>query len=68
MLLLILFFNKERIIDVIIRLTNFQPKSKVLIKRRLITFGITILIIVIIFTFDSFIEHWFGVSKEKIIE
>lgn len=68
MLFLILLFNKERIIDVIQRLTNFQAKSKVLIKRRLITFGITILIIVLIFVFDSFVEHWFGVSKEKIIE
>ncbi len=68
MLILILFFNKERIIDVIKRLTNFQVKSKVLIKRRLITFGITILIIVLIFTFDSFIEHLLGASKEKILE
>ncbi|MFT7085775.1 MAG: hypothetical protein ACJAV5_001497 [Vicingaceae bacterium] len=68
MLLLILLFNKERIIDVIKTLSNFQEKSQVLIKRRLITFGITILIIVLIFTFDSFIEHWLGASKEKIIE
>lgn len=68
MLLLILFFNKEMVIDAIKRLTDFQVKSKVQIKRRLITFGITILIIVLIFTFDSFIEHWLGASKEKIIE
>ncbi|WP_034059248.1 hypothetical protein [Lacinutrix jangbogonensis] len=68
MLILILFFNKERVIDAIKRLTNFQVKSKVLIKRRLITFGITILIIVLIFTFDSFIEHLLGASKEKILE
>jgi len=68
MLFLILFFNKDRVIDVIQRLTNFQPKSKVLIKRRLITFGITIVVIALIFTFDSFIEHWLGASKEKIIE
>ena len=68
MLILILFFNKGRIIDVIKKLTDFQVKSKVLIKRRLITFGITILIIVLIFIFDSFIEHLLGASKEKIIE
>ena len=68
MLILILFLNKERIIDAIKRLTNFQEKPKVLIKRRLITFGITILIIVLIFTFDSFIEQWLGASKEKILE
>lgn len=68
MLLLILFVNKERIIDVIKKLTDFQVKPKVQIKRRLITFGITILIILLIFTLDSFIEHWLGASKEKIIE
>ena len=67
LLLLILFFNKERIINVINTLTNFQEKSKVPVKRRLITFIITVLIIILIFTFDSFIELWFGVSKEKII-
>ncbi len=68
MLILILFFNKERIIDVIKRLTNFQAKPKVRIKRRLINFGITILIIVLIIAFDSFIEHWLGASKYKIID
>ena len=68
MLFLIIFFNQDRIIDVIHRLTSFQAKSKVPIKRRLLTFGITILIIVLIFTFDSLIEHWLGASKEKIIE
>jgi len=67
MLFLILFFNKERIIDVIKRLTDFKAKPNVLIKRRLLTFGITIIIIVLIFTFDSFIEHWLGASKEKIL-
>lgn len=68
MLLLILFVNKERIIDVIKKLTDFQVKPKVQIKKRLITFGITILIIVLIFTFDSLIELWLGASKEKIIK
>ena len=68
MLFLIIFFNQDKIIDVIHRLTSFQAKSKVPIKRRLLTFGITILIIVLIFTFDSLIEHWLGASKEKIIE
>ena len=68
MLLLILFVNKERIIDVIKKLTDFQVKPKVQIKKRLITFGITILIIVLIFIFDSLIELWLGASKEKIIK
>jgi hypothetical protein len=68
MLIIILFFNKERIIDVIKRLTDFQVKPEILIKRRLITFGITILMIVLIFTFDSFIEYLLGASKEKILK
>jgi len=68
MLLLILFVNKKRIIDVIKKLTDVQVKPKVQIKKRLITFGITILIIVLIFTFDSLIELWLGASKEKIIK
>jgi hypothetical protein len=68
MLMLILYFNKDTIQDVIKRLTNFQKTNKIHIKRRLITLGITILIIVLIFTLDSFIEHWLGASKEKIIE
>jgi hypothetical protein len=67
MLLLILFFNKERVIAAIQNLTNFKVKSKIPIKRKLITFGITILIIVLIFTFDYFIEYWLGASKEKVI-
>ena len=66
MLLLILFFNKEKIIDLIKVLTNFQAKPKVQIKRRLVTFGITMLIIILIFTFDAIIEHLLGASKEKI--
>jgi len=68
MLLLILFFNKERVISAIQKLTNSPIKSNVSIKRRLITFGITILVIILIFTFDSFLEQWLGASKEKIIE
>ena len=67
MLLLILFFNKERIVDVIKSLTNFQAKPKVPIKSRLITIGVTIIIIILIFSFDSFIEDWLGASQEKII-
>ena len=68
MLFLILFFNKEIVKDTVIKLTNFQSKTSVPIKKRLITFGITILFIVLIFSFDSFIEYWLGASKEKIIE
>ena len=68
MLFLILFFNGEIIKDIVIKLTNFQSKTSVPIKKRLITFGITILFIILIFSFDSFIEYWLGASKEKIIE
>jgi len=68
MLFLILFFNKEIVKDTITKLTNFPSKTSVPIKRRLITFGITILFIVLIFSFDSFIEHFLGASTEKIIE
>ena len=68
MLLLILFFNSKKIIAVYQELINFPTKSKMLLKRRLITFGITIIVIVLIFTFDTFLENWLGASKEKIIE
>jgi hypothetical protein len=68
MLLLVLFFNKEIIIGAYQRLIDSPKNSKVPLKRRLITIGITILVIVLIFTFDSFIELWLGASKEKIIE
>jgi hypothetical protein len=67
MLFLILFFNREIVKDTVIKLTNFQSKPSVSIKKRLITFGITILFIVLIFSFDSFIEYWLGASTEKII-
>ncbi|MDB9755871.1 hypothetical protein OAB20_06260, partial [Winogradskyella sp.] len=56
MLFLILFFNREIVKDTVIKLTNFQSKPSVSLKKRLITFGITILFIVLIFSFDSFIE------------
>ena len=68
MLFLILFFNREIVKDTVIKLTNFQSKPSVPLKKRLITFGITILFIVLIFSFDSFIEYWLGASTEKIIE
>jgi len=68
MLFLILFVNREIVKDTVIKLTNFQSKPRVSIKKRLITFGITILFIVLIFSFDSFIEYWLGASTEKIIE
>jgi hypothetical protein len=67
MLFLILFFNREIVKDTVIKLTNFQSKPSVSIKKRLITFGITILFIVLIFSFDSFIKYWLGASTEKII-
>jgi MFS superfamily sulfate permease-like transporter len=68
MLLLILFFNKEKIITVFQELTNFSEKPKVQLKRKILTLVITIIIIILIFSFDSFIEYWLGASKEKIIE
>jgi hypothetical protein len=67
MLMLILFFNKELISEAYQKIINSPINLKVPLKRKLITFGITILIIILIFTFDSFIEHWLGASKEKII-
>lgn len=67
MLILILFFNKELISEAYQKIINSPINLKVPLKRKLITFGITILIIILIFTFDSFIEHWLGASKEKII-
>ncbi len=68
MLLFILYFNKEKVINSYQKLISIPPKSKVVLKRRLITLGITILVIVLIFAFDSFLENWLGASKEKIIE
>ena len=68
MLVFILFFNKEKVTAIFQKLTSIPPISKVVLKRRLITLGITILVIVLIFTFDSFLENWLGASKEKIIE
>ena len=68
MLLLILFFNKEIIIAAYQRLISSPKNFKVPLKRKLLTIGITIIVIVLIFSFDSLIEHWLGASKEKIIE
>jgi len=68
MLLLILFFNKEIIIAAYQRLISSPKNFKVPLKRKLLTIGITIIVIVLIFSFDSLIEYWLGASKEKIIE
>ena len=68
MLLLILFFNKEIIIAAHQRLISSPKKFKVPLKRKLLTIGITIIVIVLIFSFDSLIEYWLGASKEKIIK
>ena len=68
MLLLILFFNKEKLIEIFQELINFPTTSNVPLKRRFLIIGITIIMIALIFAFDSFIEHWLGASKEKIIE
>ncbi len=68
MLLFILFFNKEIIIKVYQNLISSPRNSKVPLKRKVLTIGITIIFIVLIFSFDSLIEYWLGASKEKIIE
>ena len=68
LLLLILIFNKENIIQMFQVLTNVSTTFNVPIKRRFLIIGITIIVISLIFAFDSFLEHWFGVSKEKITE
>ena len=67
MLLLILFFNKEKIINVLQVLTGFSEKRKIQLKRKVLTIVITIIVIALIFAFDSLIQYWFGASKEKII-
>ncbi len=67
MLCLILLLNKALVKSIVIKLTSVQSKSNVPIKNRLITFGVTIVLIVLIFSFDSLIEYWLGASKEKII-
>ena len=68
LLLLIMVFNKEKMIESYLTLTDFPEKSKIKLKRRILTIAITITVIALIFAFDSLIEFWFGVSKEKIIE
>ena len=68
LLLLILIFNKENIIEIFQVLTNFYTTSNVPIKGRLLIIGMTIIVITLIFAFDSLIEYWFGVSKEKITD
>ena len=68
MLLSILFFNKEKIFEIFKTLINFPTKPTVLFKKRLLAIGITIVFIILIFAFDSFLENWLGDSKEKIIK
>ena len=68
MLLLVLIFNMEILIKIFQVLINSPITSNVRIKRRFLIIGITIIVISLIFAFDSFLEHWFGVSKEKITE
>lgn len=67
MLLFILYFNKGKVIESYQKLTSSPQKSKMVLKQRLITLGISILVIVLIFAFDSLLESWVGASKEKII-
>jgi len=55
MLLLILIFNKENIIEIFQVLINFPTTSKVPIKRRFLIIGMAIIVIALIFAFDSLI-------------
>ena len=68
MLLLILIFNKKHLIEIFQVLINFPTTTNGPIKSRILIIGITIIVIALIFAFDSLIEYWFGVSKEKITE
>ena len=68
MLLLILIFNKEHLIEIFQVLINFPTTTNGPIKSRILIIGITIIVIALIFAFDSLIEYWFGVSTEKITE
>lgn len=68
MLMLIMFFNKEKIIEAFQALTFLSEKPKIQLKKRILTLAITVIIIILIFAFDSFIENWLGASKEKILE
>ena len=68
LLLLKLIFNKENIIQMFQVLTNVSTTFNVPIKRRFLIIGMTIIVITLIFAFDSLIEYWFGVSKEKITD
>ena len=68
MLLLILIFNNEHLIEIFQVLINFPTTTNGPIKSRILIIGITIIVIALIFAFDSLIEYWFGVSTEKITE
>lgn len=68
MLLSILYFNKDVVLESYQKLISCPQKSKVALKRRLMILGMTIGLIVLIFTFDAFLESWLGASSEKIIE
>jgi len=68
LLLSILYFNKDVVVESYQKLISIPAKSKVALKRRLMIFGITIGVIVLIFTFDALLESWLGASTEKIIE
>ena len=67
MLLLIFYFNKDIILTTYNKLISAPKNVKFPLKRKLLTIGITIIVIALIFSFDSFIEYWLGASKEKII-
>jgi hypothetical protein len=68
MLLSIFLFNKEAVSAAYQKIISSAIHTNTPPKRRLITFVITILLIVLIFSFDSFLEHWLGASTEKIVE
>ncbi|MEZ4797902.1 MAG: hypothetical protein R2785_12130 [Flavobacteriaceae bacterium] len=62
MLIMIMLFNKEKIINIYQELISFPPKSEVLLKKRILTIGITIMTLLIIFSFCYLIERLTWIS------
>jgi hypothetical protein len=56
MLLLILSFNKQKVVQALHSLTNIQSVPKVQFKNRILTIGISILTLILIFSVCYFIE------------
>ncbi|WP_298504940.1 hypothetical protein [uncultured Maribacter sp.] len=57
MLIMIILFNKEKIINIYQELITFLPKSEVLLKEKILTVGITIMTLLLTFSFCYLIER-----------